>query len=365
MKKRLFQAAAVAGIVIVLVIAAGCSGDLLDYIKALVVQAECGGLIDLPQTGQTSSYGTADDGDLAMGVAWPVPRFTDNGNGTITDNLTGLIWLKDGNRFSSRTWAQALSDCNGLADDGTNLTDGSSAGEWRLPNRKELRSLVNYKEGYTSNWLNGQGFTGVQLDNYWSSTARAFSTTDAWYVYMFNGALNYANKTGSLYVLAVRGGQAGGAVSLPRTGQTTTDATGDDGDLEKGAAWPSPRFTDRGNGTICDSLTGLMWEQAPSGASTWTDALNHANDLVLGGNNDWRLPNVNELESLINAGVADTAGWLNSRGFSGVQGSLYWSSTSYAPDPDASAWHVLMGSGNVFITAKTDSLYVLAVRGGR
>ena len=48
----------------------------------------------LPKTGQTTSYAAGDDGALQKGVASPNPRFTDNGNGTVTDNLTGLIWLE-------------------------------------------------------------------------------------------------------------------------------------------------------------------------------------------------------------------------------------------------------------------------------
>ncbi|MGC9023085.1 MAG: hypothetical protein ACP5J5_08205, partial [Dissulfurimicrobium sp.] len=55
------------------------------------------GTISLPRTGQTQSYGARDDGALQMGATLPTPRFTDNGNGTVTDNLTGLIWLKNAN----------------------------------------------------------------------------------------------------------------------------------------------------------------------------------------------------------------------------------------------------------------------------
>ena len=65
------------------------------------------GTIQLPQTGQTKCYdtngnqipcaGTGQDGEIQAGVAWPNPRFTDNGNGTVTDNLTGLMWTKDAN----------------------------------------------------------------------------------------------------------------------------------------------------------------------------------------------------------------------------------------------------------------------------
>ena len=64
----------------------------------------------VPKTGQTISYEPGDDGYYQKGVAWPNPRFTDNGDGTVTDNLTGLIWLKNANCFGTRTWATALSD---------------------------------------------------------------------------------------------------------------------------------------------------------------------------------------------------------------------------------------------------------------
>ena len=64
----------------------------------------------VPETGQTATYAIGDDGQLEKGVAWPNPRFTYNGDGTVTDNLTGLIWLKDTNCRGQRTWADALSD---------------------------------------------------------------------------------------------------------------------------------------------------------------------------------------------------------------------------------------------------------------
>src|SRR3990172_4596891 len=95
--------------------------------------------VNLPQTGQKMSYTMGDDGNLQEGVAWPSPRFHDNNNGTVTDNLTGLIWLKDANCFGAKIWAVALTIANGLPNGQCGLNDGSKAGDWRLPNRKELR----------------------------------------------------------------------------------------------------------------------------------------------------------------------------------------------------------------------------------
>jgi hypothetical protein len=134
--------------------------------------------IELPQTGQTASYGASDDGALQEGVAWPSPRFTDNGNGTVTDNLTGLLWLKNANCFGPVAWTAALTDANGLATGACGLTDGSTAGEWHLPNRKELMSLIDYSRSSPA-LPSGDPFTSVQ-SGYWSSTTSAFNALGVW-----------------------------------------------------------------------------------------------------------------------------------------------------------------------------------------
>ena len=64
-----------------------------------------------PRQGNIRHTQDGDDGDLEKGITWPNPRFTDNGVGTVTDNLTGLIWLKDANCFGPRDWSEAVSDC--------------------------------------------------------------------------------------------------------------------------------------------------------------------------------------------------------------------------------------------------------------
>ena len=87
------------------------------------------------QTGTASAGGTASNS--------PNPYFPDNGDGTVSDNLTGLIWLKNANCFGQKDWATAMSDADNLSNGTCGLTDGSSAGDWRLPNRVELTSLVN------------------------------------------------------------------------------------------------------------------------------------------------------------------------------------------------------------------------------
>jgi hypothetical protein len=161
----------------------------------------------LPQTGQTTTYSAGDDGALQSGVPFPNPRFTDNSNGTLTDNLTGLIWLKNANCFNTQVWTSAVSSSNTLASGACGLTDASVAGQWRLPNVVELESLVNAQEASHANWLTLQGFTGVQGFSYWSSSTNAFNTNYAWIVYMSNGIVHYNYKASSYYVWPVRGGQ--------------------------------------------------------------------------------------------------------------------------------------------------------------
>jgi hypothetical protein len=162
----------------------------------------------VPKTGQTSTYATGDDGELQKGVASPTPRFTDNNNGTVADNLTGLIWLKNVNYFvNKRTWVDALSIANNLKSGDPGLTDGSKAGDWRLPNVKELQSLLDY--GHLNVLPVGHPFTGqmIGLSPYWSSTINANDTNKAWYVYFIDGAVFTTYKANSsAYVWCVRGG---------------------------------------------------------------------------------------------------------------------------------------------------------------
>jgi len=175
----------------------------------------------VPQTGQTETYSTGDDGELQSGAAWPVPRFADNGNGTVTDKLTGLIWLKNANCFGPKTWADALTVSNNLAEGSCDLTDGSVPGDWRLPNIRELQSLIHYgvdnpalpNTDGSAKWTEGDPFTGVLCSPtgcaqgyYWSSTTVQVSE-DGYYLYLGGGVVGGLSKLHNGYfVWPVRGG---------------------------------------------------------------------------------------------------------------------------------------------------------------
>src|SRR6266568_5586638 len=181
----------------------------------------------VPQTGQTTGYSAGDDGGLRHGVAWAAAgRFTDNVNGTITDTLTGLIWLQNANcteilggvdkSSGHLSWADALTWSNNLASGSCGLNDGSTVGDWRLPNIEELESLVDLQQ-YNPALPAGHPFGNVHTGGYWSSSTSAGIAADAWTLLIDDGFAAYNSKTSNYdssygytygYVWPVRGGQA-------------------------------------------------------------------------------------------------------------------------------------------------------------
>jgi len=165
------------------------------------------------RTGQTTCYdaagnliacaGTGQDGAFRKGAA-ATPRFTDNGNGTVKDNLTGLTWLKNASCFGFQTWAQALTSANTLSSGTCGLTDGSIAGDWRMPNLNEIFTLTDFGQ-FLPSVPAGHPFTGVQSFTYWTSTS-TFSNR-CYNVNFYNSIIGESFKTdSSTYLWPVRGG---------------------------------------------------------------------------------------------------------------------------------------------------------------
>ncbi len=173
------------------------------------------------KTGQVKCYNTSgteincadtgqgQDGDIKEGVDWPIPRFVNNADGTITDKLTGLSWSQNAKSPGTgqcipgvtKSWQDALKHLNCL-----NTNKHLGYGDWRLPNRKELLSLLNYGESTTAMWLNKIGFSEVQTSDYWSSTSNTADTTLAWIINLSSQKVSVGKKTTKYYIWPVRGG---------------------------------------------------------------------------------------------------------------------------------------------------------------
>ena len=164
-------------------------------------QAGCWDLFGTP----VNCAGTGQDGALQKGASIS-PRFTDNANGTVKDNLTGLVWLKNASCFGQQTWTNALSNSNALASGACGLTDGSVAGAWRLPNIKELQSLIDFGQ-FLPALPASHPFSGVQFGEYWSSTSDVGNPQFVSFVILGRGFVNIGFKGDPYYVWPVRGGQ--------------------------------------------------------------------------------------------------------------------------------------------------------------
>lgn len=348
-------------------------------------------MTNLPKTGQSRSYNAGDDGYVQAGVAWPALRFSDHGNGTVTDNLTGLVWLKDADCFGKRYWVEAVNDSNSLADGQCGLSDGSSPGYWRLANINELESLIHAAAADQATWLNGQGFENVQSDLYWSSTTPA--SENKYNAYLLN--MGDANMRGSsksyrpYYVWPVSGGQAtypdpAYPANVWKTGQTWADpdVSGDDGDLQMGVIWANPRFADNIDGTVTDNLTGLVWLKDASclGQVNWETTFDTIDNFNLNPSPYgcleydpakhldqgwmWRVPNRKECGSLIDYSQSRPALQVG-HWFENIPPfSLFWTSTTNASDTDL-AWMLDIWFGELTHSDKsTGNFYIWPVRGG-
>jgi len=150
----------------------------------------------------------------ADGYGDPCDRFSDLGNGTVQDNDSGLIWLKNANCFGEKNWNDAMAAAAGLAHGQCGLTDGSAAGDWRLPSRAEWEAFMDKScsnpvlcnAAGTGPWSEGDAFTGVKSDAYWSSTEYEPFPSSAWGVNMVDGFVDLGFKGYDYYVWPVRPG---------------------------------------------------------------------------------------------------------------------------------------------------------------
>jgi hypothetical protein len=268
----------------------------------------------LPASGQITSYGGGSDGDLKAGGAL---LYRDNGDGTLSDLNTGLMWEKKddydnsdvnctttaacpnphdadhrylwssgGEPFDGPLATVFLEQLNNRCDKDTSVScttdaDCGAAGgrcgfaghrDWRVPNWKELLSIVDY-ERLTPSIAPAfnEACTGsctvatcscTAPNVYWTSSNYLEDESWAGYISFYDGNLHADTKSHAFFARAVRGGSPASAGAcarhLPATGQMRSYGAGSDGDVQAGGAL---RYEDNGDGTITDLNTGLVWEK--------------------------------------------------------------------------------------------------------
>lgn len=283
----------------------------------------------IPDTDQTNGF-TNTPGEDADYIICP-QSFTDNGDGTVTDNNTGLMWQKtDGGEM---TFESAQTYVTGLNLGG--FTD------WRLPTAAELFSIHNFSTINPA--LSLTWFTITTAEYWWSAETRVDDAARVW-VTNAGGGIGAHPKTetksagGSKYfhVRAVRN-----AVS---------------------ASFSVTRFTENNDGTVTDNYTGLVWQKIqPAATMTWEEALAYAKTINLGKKSDWRLPNIREIQSLNDVSLTKPS--FSKSYFPNVSSGNYWSSTTLVQD-NAKAWDINVEYGIVSQNLKTMKQNVLLVRGG-
>ncbi|MEN8257470.1 MAG: DUF1566 domain-containing protein [Thermodesulfobacteriota bacterium] len=321
------------------------------------------------QTGQRRCYDAAghqlpctnsgQDAEYKSGQPWPQPRFKLEG-GVVVDNLTGLVWSQDANLAEfPLNWQEALDYVSSM-----NMNESFGFKDWRLPNRRELRSLMSYQTKKPALPAD-HPFANVFLGWYWTSSTAAINTAYAWYVHLEGARMFYGRKDHYYLLWPVRGKSS----ILPRTGQTKFyDASGREIDradthqhsaLQSAVPWPKPRFQDNGF-TVLDKLTNLVWLKNADAAGmqlNWREALRSVRELnktKAGAIDHWRLPNINELESLVDA-ANHTPALASDHPFMNVR-DVYWSSTTSFFETDW-AWALYLDKGALGVGVKKNARF--------
>ncbi len=212
--------------------------------------------------------------------------FTDHGDGTVIDNVTGLMWQQEDDDVK-RDWYGAINYCGSL--------DLAGHTDWRLPDEYELQAIVDYGRGNPT--IDTTYFPGTDSSGYWSVSPIA---EYAWQATFRHGIIQLAQKDSPHgYVRCVRG--------------ESTERS----------------FTDNGDGTVTDNVAGLMWQQENQDVSRiWESALSYCESLELAGYADWRLPDIKELRSLVDNTKYDPAIDTTYFLYDGGSTDFFWSSST-------------------------------------
>ena len=249
----------------------------------------------LVATGQTTTYDA--DGDVVSGLkagdalygqdanylAGEEMSYQDNGDETITDKNTGLMWQQIPSS-DDYTWQEAVDYCESLELGGYD--------DWRMPSCKELYSISDFNSGWP--YLNTTYFTlasgqVTKDEQFWSSNYYVGVTVEGG----SNSAMGVNHVTGHIKAYSA---EAHGPVG----GKYVRAVRGDNYGIND--------YVDNGDATITDNSTGLMWTQEDNGEGIdWVTALAYAEGSEFAGYSNWRLPNVKELQGIVDYGYSPSA----------------------------------------------------------
>jgi len=258
--------------------------------------------------------------------------YVDNGDGTVIDLNTGLMWQQTPDLNDKSTFSEAVAGAESFGLAGYD--------DWRLPTIKELYSLIDFNGSISRSipYINtdyfdfvfGDVLGGRDIDaQYWSSTEYVSTTMNGSHTVF---GVNFAD-----------GRIKGYGTSNPRGGQMEQFVRY----VRGNTAYGENSFSDNGNGTISDLATGFMWQQTDSGTSLdWEGALNYCSSLDYGGYDDWRLPNAKELQSIVDYSRSPKT--TNSAAIDPIFDlteieSWYWSSTTHLDNGVRNAVYVAFG----------------------
>jgi len=276
------------------------------------------------------------------------PSYTDNHNGTVNDNITGLMWQKD--MGSKITFADAKIKAD------TMKLGGYS--DWRIPTIKELYSLIQYTGRSGGAQAIKKFIDTVYFNQPIGNISLGEREIDAqtWSCTQYKGIVFTADS--ALFGVNFIDGRIKGYPKYKPGSNYTVGSAMYFRMVRGNANYGINDFIDNQDGTITDRATGLMWQQADDGtARDWQGALSYAENLTLAGYSDWRLPSVKELQSIVDysRGPQSTHSaaisplfattMINYPGGSSGQYPYFWSGTTHldGANPYASAAYVAFG----------------------
>lgn len=267
------------------------------------------------------------------------PSYTDNSDGTITDNNTGLMWQKDPGKKMTFDEAVAAADYFNLAG----YTD------WRLPTIKELYSLILFSGLDPSADMYGGTSGNVPFidTNYFNFSYGDAAAGERVIDSQFVSSTVYVGSQNNFklaFGVNFADGRIKGYGTRMRNGDKTFYVLYVRGNKEYG----KNLFKDNGNGTVADNATGLTWQKDDSGKGmAWGDALAYCENLEIADQSDWRLPNAKELQSILDYTRAPDLGSaaidpiFNATSITNELGvkdwPFYWTSTTHANSMSGSA----------------------------